>query len=79
MKSDSDSKDRGKIKLQIDKMGLVNRSNGNRGLCDSRVWREHFLECFSINVYSPGSKEMQKQSVNVMGNRTKNFTLNNAR
>ena len=68
MNSDSNPKDWRKIKLQIDKMGFVNGSNSTGSLCDSKVWREHSLECFSIAVHSPGSKEMQKQSVKVKGN-----------
>ena len=76
--SDSDPKARRKIKLPIDRKGFVNGTNGTGSLCDSRVWREHSLECFSINVYSPGSKEMQKQSVNVMKKTEQKNLLNNA-
>ena len=63
---DSDPKAWRKIKLPIDRKGFVNGNTGTGSLCDSRVWREHSLECFSINVYSPGSDENQKQSVNVI-------------
>ena len=52
-------------------MGFVNRNNGIGSFCDSRVQREYSLECFSINVYSHGSKEIQKQSVNMIENRKK--------
>ena len=62
------------MKPPIDRVGFINGNNWNGSLYDCRVVRGHSLECFDISVHSPGREEIQKRSVNVMGNRTDSHT-----
>ena len=40
----------------IDRVGFVNGNKDTGSLWGSRVWEEHSLEHFDINVHSPGEK-----------------------
>ena len=71
---DSDPRAERQMKPRIDRIGFTNGNYCNRSLYNCRVVRGHPLVCFGIRFYSPEREEIQKCSVNVMGNRTDSHT-----
>ena len=55
-----------KRKRVIDRVGFVNGNKDTESFWGSRVWEEHSLGHFDINVCSSGNKRIQKGSVKMI-------------